>query len=133
MRYLDANVFCFAALDSGPEGEHARKILTETNLGTHPAITSVLTLDEVAWTIRKEASHENALKEGSRLLGYPNLYILDVKAKHWATALDLMEKHTTLQPRDALHAAVAIDAGVFTIVSTDSDFDALPQLDRIPL
>ena len=41
-----------------------------------------------------------------------------------------MEKNTALKPRDALHAAVALDAPSATILSTDEDFDAIPGLKR---
>lgn len=133
MRYLDANVFIYAALYTGDEGDAARQILRDTGAGVPPAVTSVLTLDEVAWVIRRQEDHAAALRETSRLLAFPNLFLLDVKPKHMVVALGLMESYPRLRPRDALHAATALDAGVFSICSTDADFDVVPQLTRIPL
>lgn len=133
MRYLDANVFIYAAASSDAFGDNARHVLRHMVSGARPAVTAVLALDEVAWAIRKIAGTDVAVLETTRLLGLPHLTVLDVKAKHMVAALDLMERHASLRPRDALHAAVAIDAGVFTIVSSDDDFDVVPELTRTGL
>lgn len=133
MRYLDANVFIFAANAKGREGAVAAKVLRDTVSGRYPAVTAVLTLDEVAWAIRRLIDRETALRETTRILSLPHVTVLDVKPRHMVTALDLMERHPRLQPRDALHAAVAMDAGVYSIVSSDPDFDAIPELERVAL
>ncbi|MBW3583499.1 MAG: PIN domain-containing protein [Euryarchaeota archaeon] len=83
--------------------------------------------------LRKLSDHQTALRETSRIVSLPHLTILDVKPKHMVAALDLMQHHPRLRPRDALHAAVAMDAGVYSIVSSDPDFDAVPELGRVAL
>lgn len=133
VQYLDANVFCLAALYEGPKADQARTLLHKTIGGDQPAITAALTLDEVAWNIGKAAGRDVGIRQATRLLGVPSLTVLDVKTRHMVMAFDLMETHASLRPRDAIHAAVALDAGVYSIVSDDDEFDVIPQLNRIHL
>lgn len=129
MRYIDSNIFIYAALYSGEKAEHARKILSDVVKG-YSAITSTLVIDEVIWNIWKEADRETAIKEGIRIFELPNLNVLSVNREDMYFALNLMKKHQKLKPRDAIHLAVSIHAGVFRIVSDDSDFDDISEIER---
>lgn len=133
MRYLDANVFVYTALYEGPLAEKAIALLRRIVVGDEKAVTATLTLDEVVHVIRKHGAQEAALEEGHRILAMPNLRVLPVGPETIRAALRLMERVPQLRPRDAIHAATAIEAGVFTIVSDDQDFDRIPELSREPL
>lgn len=130
LRYLDANVFVFAVLDEGVRGERARELLRAVAVEDEPAATSALTIDEVVWILQGQGPREVAVREGQRLMGLPNLRIFDVSAEDTFDALSLMEEHDTLDPRDAIHAAVAIGHGVYTVVSDDPDLGVVPELER---
>lgn len=130
MRYLDANVFIFAVLDEGPRGDRARELLRAVTTEDEPAATSALAIDEVVWTLQGEGPREVAIREGQRLMGLPSLQIFDVTAEDTFSALSLMEDEDKLDPRDAIHAAVAIGHGVYTMVSDDPDLDAVPKIER---
>jgi len=129
MRYLDSNVFVYAAIYTGKKAENARDMLKSVVKGA-PAITSSLVIDEVVWAIWKEAGRERAVREGMRMLRLPNLSIVAVDAKDTYFAMELMRKYTKLKPRDAIHLAVSINSGVFTIVSDDPDFDSVKEVKR---
>ncbi len=129
MRYLNANVFIYAALYSGKKADHAREILKEMVEGKG-AITSTLTIDEVVWVVWKESNREKAIKEGVRLLELPNLKVLSVDVGDTYLALNLMNKYQKLNPRDAIHLAVSLRAGVYRIISDDSDFDEVGEIVR---
>ncbi len=130
MEYLDSNVFIFAALDNGNKGEAARGILHNIVKG-NLVITSTLTIDEVIWAMWKETKdRENAIEQGLRILEFPNLKVVSVDSNDVYFALNLMKKHQKLKPRDAIHLAVSIHAGVFRIVSDDSDFDDISEIER---
>jgi predicted nucleic acid-binding protein len=49
-----------------------------------------------------------------------------------ALALNLIRKYQ-LDPRDAIHAAIALTAKAKTVVSTDAHFDRIKELKRKPL
>lgn len=131
--YLDANVFIFAILNDGEKGDAARDLVTAVVKGDEGAVTSTLTVDEVVWSVMREEPREVALAEGRRLVTMPNLRHLDVGRGEVAMSLMLMDAHEELDPRDAIHAACAISHGVYTVVSDDPDFDAVPDLERRPL
>lgn len=98
-----------------------------------PAATSALAIDEVVWTLQGEGPRDVAIREGQRLMGLPNLQVFDVTAEDTFDALSLMEDNDTLDPRDAIHAAVAIGHGVYTVVSDDPDLGAVSEIERIAL
>lgn len=123
-------MFLFAVLDDGVRGDHARSLLRRTVEEGERAATSALTIDEVVWILLKEGPREVAIREGQRLLGLPNLEVLDVTAEAVLDAMSLMEAYRELSPRDAIHGAVAMEAGLYTIVSDDADLDAIPDLTR---
>lgn len=123
-------MFLFAVLDEGDRGDHARTILRRTVQEDERAATSALTIDEVVWILLKEGPRDVAIREGQRLIGLPNLEVLDVTAEAVLDATTLMEAHQELSPRDAIHGAVAMGAGIYTIVSDDADLDAIPDLIR---
>lgn len=132
MRYLDANVFVYPALYEGPLADRAVRVLARVAAG-EGAVTAALTIDEVVHAVRKRGAPEASLHQGHLVLGMPNLRVLPVTADTMRAALGLMERVPPLRPRDAVHAATAIQAGVFTIVSDDKDFDKVPGLRREPL
>jgi predicted nucleic acid-binding protein len=133
LRYLDANVFVFAALDEGSRGDKARELLRSIATEDDRAATSSLTIDEVVWVLQGEGPREVAVREGQRLLAFPNLEVFDVAATDVFDSLAMMEDHERLDPRDAIHASVALNHGVHTVVSDDPDLEAVPDVERRPL
>lgn len=130
MKYLDANIFICAALDQGKRGEISRRILAKLIKGD-PAVTSSLTIDEVVWVMLKETKdRERAIRQGLRILEFPNLKIVSVNSADVYSALKFMKKYPTLKPRDAIHLSVSLNAGIFRIVSDDSDFDDVKEIER---
>jgi predicted nucleic acid-binding protein len=46
-------------------------------------------------------------------------------------AVRLLERHSSLAVRDAVHAATALNHGIETILSADADFDVIDGFTRI--
>lgn len=93
------------------------------------AYTSTIAWGEVVWVIRKIFNFELSLEQERCFLEFPNLKFLSVKKSTILVAHKLLERYK-LKPRDALHAAVAIENGLTEIVSYDIDFDVLKELKR---
>ncbi|MEM2607939.1 MAG: type II toxin-antitoxin system VapC family toxin [Thermoproteota archaeon] len=133
LSYIDSNIFIYPIIydpDSVREAFLAKNLLRKIALGEIEAYASPVTWDEVAWVVRKVLGVNSSLNQGRKLLSFPNLKILPVKKTTVLKAQDLMEKYE-LKPRDALHASIALENKVTTIVSYDEDFDKLKEIKRI--
>jgi len=118
MLYLDANVFIYAAINTQEIGEKAGSATKNPT-----SSTSVLTFDEVFWSIKK-LKPELAQETSYALLNFPNLEIIPADRKLALSALKIINEYN-LAPRDALHAATAIASKADCVVSTDAHFDKI--------
>ncbi len=57
--------------------------------------------------------------------------ILAVEERHTSRALDLLLKYRKLSARDAIHIATMEVAGIRLLLSTDTDFDGVIEVQRI--
>lgn len=130
--YIDANILVYAFHPQDhPHQARSRELLLEVLRGG-PAITCALTIDEVVWTLRKGIGRHHAIEAARKVLKTPRLVIAAVHRSHVEQSLELADR-TGLDPRDAIHAAVAIHDGCTQILSDDPDFDAVEDLERISL
>lgn len=131
--YVDSNVFIYPAIydpEAIPESARARARLLEIVSGSIQAYTSALTWDEVTWTIRRLFGSEKAAAQGASFLRLPNLRLLRADIRVVSRAQSIVEDFD-LKPRDAIHAATAIENGIEKILSYDEDFQAIPDLTRV--
>jgi predicted nucleic acid-binding protein len=98
--------------------------------GGWEGVTSSLVLDEVLWSIRRNATKELALETAERIYAIAHLSVIGVSERVPQRALPLMRKYN-LDPRDAFHVATMLEAGITIIVSTDADFDRVKEIRRI--
>lgn len=129
MKYIDSNLFIYAALYSDERGEKARNFIKKVRKGDREAVTSALTFDEVFWKVRKEKDFESALEIGKSFLEMENLTFVEVDDNILRKAYNLIKKYK-LDPRDAIHMACALKKGSNTIISEDEDFDRIKKINR---
>jgi predicted nucleic acid-binding protein len=129
MIYLDANVFVMANLNAEAIGDKARSLLRDVQTGKVDGCTSALTFDELVWAVKKNRTKEDAVLAGEAFLNMPSLKLVAVSGDLLAGALSLMKEHR-LDPRDAIHAASALNEGAKSIVSADRHFDKLKGFKR---
>lgn len=130
--YLDASVFAASTLDSGLNGEKARDIIDAVQNKLIDGYTSVLTFDESVFVVRKFRGFENSLIAGDDFLNIQHLNFIEVTYEIIALAQELIKKYK-IKPRDAIHTACAINNDIKTIISDDSDFDAVKEIERISI
>jgi len=107
-----------------------QKLPLEDRIWGVEAYTSVITWDEVTWIVRRILGVEASVALGRKFLRFPNLKILGIRKTTILKAQEVMEKYG-LRPRDAIHAATAIENKITTIVSYDRGFDSVSGLKRI--
>lgn len=133
--YLDANVFVFACLgsDDDPRTVKAKNLLLNIVDGKETGFTSLLTIDEVVWVIvRQKRDRKLAIEQGLRILHLPIKFVPLITAVS-LKSLRLMQKYPNLSPRDALHAASCVEVKADSLVSDDSDFESITEVDAVKL
>ncbi len=129
MIYLDTNIFVYSAINKSEKGKECIALLTKLIKNDETACTSVLTWDEIVYTIWKKEGKELALEEGRKFFNLPNIILIEATNKIMLKAQELIEKYN-LKPRDAIHAATAILNNCKEIASDDPDFDKVKELKR---
>jgi predicted nucleic acid-binding protein len=128
--YLDAAVFVHALGRDDDLREACRSVLAMVRAETIVAQSSVLTVEEVVHVrSRRLGDRARAVREGRDVASMVALQ--EVGRADLDRALELFGDHPALDPRDAVHAAIAVRIGAPAIISTDADFDALGDAQRI--
>ena len=131
--YVDSNVFLYPIVyepEAVEEARESKDFLLKISEGLVEACTATITWDEVVWVVRKMFGLKPSIELGRKFLEFPNLKFLNIKRSVVFRAQRLMEKYG-IKPRDAIHAATALENGVETIVTYDRDFDRLEEIKRL--
>ncbi len=125
--YVDSNVFIQGIIRNDLDCKNVIiKIAKKEIMG----VTSVLTWDEIVHIVKKFLGKDIAKIEGAKFFTLPNFIFIDAKKDIILKAQKLIEEYK-INPRDAIHIATAIHAGINEIVSEDSDFDVVKEIKRI--
>ncbi len=127
MIYLDANIFVHAMIENSAIGNSCRKLMSKIDDGELIAGTSLLTVDEVVWAIKRHVGYKEGIEYGKKILKSSSLSFLPINRSEVLKSFNMME--IGLRPRDALHAATCLNYGIFSILTTDPDFKKVNELD----
>jgi hypothetical protein len=129
--FVDTNVLVYALGTEHPYREPCRAIVQLLADGRLQGETSVEVIQEVIHV------RERRGMERSATLALGNEYLELFGAVHGFEPLDLERSMALLRtvaqlpPRDAVHAATAINRGIATILSADRHFDAIAGVERV--
>jgi predicted nucleic acid-binding protein len=135
MAYIDSNVFIYPVIyqtEAQPKAKKAKEILLKIESGELSAHTSTLTWDEVVWVVARVLDRDDGIRQGKKLLGFPNLEFINVDEGTLTLAQKLLDKYK-LSPRDSIHVASAIGRKIKGVISDDEDFDKVKEITRTPL
>ncbi len=147
--YLDTMIFHLLLREKDSPAE---LLFRRIQAGDMQAYTSVLTFDELAYRLllarirdKYSGSPLDQLRQNeqklitefhpeieaalTRLQTFPNLALLDFTATDLTTMQQNMSQFH-LRPRDALHLAAMQKVSCMDLVSHDSDFDAISEVNR---
>lgn len=130
--YIDTNIFLNPILydiNKNQEAKKSKNFLEEIITNKKIGFTSVLTWDEFVWIIRKTLGINIAIEKGEQFLVFPNLKIVKLSLTTINRAQDLISNYH-IQPRDAIHAASALENKINKIISFDGDFDIINEIER---
>jgi hypothetical protein len=135
MAYIDSNVFIYPAIyqaEAQPKAKKAKEILLKIENGELAAYTSTLTWDEVVWVVTRVLGRDDGIRQGKKLLGFPNLEFINVDEGTLTLAQTLLDKYK-LSPRDSIHVASALGRKIKGVISDDEDFDQVKEITRTTL
>ena len=130
MILLDANIFMYAAGAAHPHKAPSARMLERVALGEVAAMINAETLQEILHRYRaiKRWTDGRQVYDLTRQL-FPS--VVPICAEMLDRARALLDCHSTLMARDALHAAVVLHEGFDAICSYDRDFDVISGLRRV--
>lgn len=119
MIYLDSNIFVIGANPNDKRQEKAILLLELVEEGEIDAFTSVITVDEVVYTLSSIVSQKKAEKVWGDMMNEPGLQIKDLDKKKTVSARKYFPE---LDPRDALHFQTFKSSEAEKLVTEDKDF-----------
>lgn len=128
--FLDTNVFIYAAGADSPQKQACVGLLRRVASGALDATTSVEVIQELHHVYRRRGRLSEGVALGrdvARLV--PGL--LPITREDVQRSGDLLLALPQLSPRDALHAATALNNGIAVIISTHADLDPIDGLTRL--
>jgi hypothetical protein len=128
--FLDANVLMYAAGAAHPLREPCREALTRAVDQEVSLVTDAEVLQEILYryfSIGRAEVARAVYDSAIRLCDE----VIPIDEGHTSRALELLLEHGELSSRDAIHTATMEDHGLDRLLSTDRDFDALDQVERI--
>lgn len=128
--FLDSNIFLYAMGTEHPEKAPCTRLLELVAGGRVEGVTSSEVLQEVLYVRLRRGSRDDALSavRSVRELVHE---VLPVSEGDVLAACDLLSQYPALDSRDAIHAAVAKNHGISTMVTVDKDFDRIKGLRRL--
>ena len=130
MIFIDANVLMYAAGATHPHKAPSLALLARIARGEVDGATNAEVLQEILHRYRSIGRWE----EGRRVYDLTREIIVAVMPLTVETvdeARSLMDGHSELSARDAVHAAFCRVTGAQAICSYDRDFDRVPGLRRL--
>jgi uncharacterized protein len=124
---LDTSIFIYHFEDHPLYAPLTRRLLAAVRDGKLHAVTSTVTIMEIA--VQPLALGKRAVADEYEvlLLNFPNLDILDVTVAIARRAAEVRAL-TRLKPADALHVAAALQAGATLFVTNDKAIHSLSSL-----
>jgi len=128
--FLDTNVFLCAIGGEGPHRKPCRALLTAVGRGALNGVTNSEVLQEILHVRARRTSIKDATQAARSAAGIVS-EVLSVTAKDMLDACSLLDSHSNLNIRDALHVAVMQNSRIGLLVSVDRDFDSIKTLRRL--
>ena len=128
--FVDTAVFVYAVGADHPYREPCRRLVGALATGDFDGEASVEVVAEfLHQRTRRTGDRTQAARAAQDVAALCVLH--DVTVADLQTAVALFSTHGRLHSRDALHAGVALNRGIGTIITPDTAFDDVPGLTRL--
>lgn len=127
--FIDTNVFIYAQGEAHKYKSPCQIIMRLIALDELYAVTSTEVLQEILYRYAYLRKKELGLQMVQNILAIIH-EVLPVEKADVLLALELLRCHSSINSRDALHAAVALHSGFKYVLSADKHFDRIRGLQR---
>lgn len=128
--FVDANIFMYTVGVLHPHKAPSIRLLESIAGDGVESVTDAEVLQELLyryWAIKQLAQGVAICDQAVRVIQT----ILPVGLSDVSVAKQLLMQHRTIEPRDAIHAAVMLNHGLTHLYSYDQHFDRIPGLTRL--
>lgn len=126
---LDTAVFVYALGGEHAEREPCRRVIGAARDQLIEPHASWQLVQELVFHRLRHTSRATAVEQARTAADM--LHLHEVDSSVVLRSLDLIMTTDTIQGRDALHAATALELGISVMVTPDPDFDQVPGLTRV--
>lgn len=132
MILVDANVFMYASGRPSPQRAPCRAFLLRAAQGRteDEACTDVEVLQEILHRYRVVGEPQIGTSMFDEILS-SGMSILPVGERTMRHARAMLDEHTRISTRDAVHAGVMLERGIARVLSYDRGFDAIEGIERM--
>ena len=127
--FIDANVSMYAAGADHPLKAPCLAILDMIARGQLNAVTDAEVTQEIMHRYTSLGQRQRGIEVSQLFLRIVPV-ILPLRREDIETTLDIHARHSHLQARDSVHAAVMLGHHIACIISADRHFDNLPGIER---
>jgi predicted nucleic acid-binding protein len=128
--FIDTNVILYASGSEHPLKQPCVLLLEKMIAESLDAVISVEVIQEILHRYSSLRRAETGVLLARKTMGIFRP-LLPVEPNDMQLATDLFERYKGISGRDAVHAAVSLNNGINHIISTDRDFDAIKEIDRV--
>lgn len=127
--FVDTSIFAYALGDRHEQRPPSRRVIEQAAAGHIVLHASVELVQELLHHRMRRGDRNSALRQARPAADLCILYPFDHTVL--SRAIDLVAA-SPLRGRDAVHAATALEHGIPKLLSSDTDFDVVPGLGRVP-
>lgn len=129
--FVDVNLPMYAAGAPHPLREPARRVIRAIATGQLAAVTDAEVFQEILYRYLHIGEREKGFRVFDRFYRIMIGRILPVEEADVLHARGLAERYPALSPRDLFHLAVMVRHGLTEIITADTGFDAIAEVQRI--
>lgn len=128
--FIDTCVPMYAAGKNHIYQEPCRHIISAIGEDKLNAVMDVEVIQEIVYRFQAIGRRNEGIELAHTLLSLID-HVLPISRTDMMHALTLQQSYPWLAPRDAIHVATMIGAGLQTVISADRHFDQLSEVQRI--
>lgn len=129
--FIDVNIPMYAAGTTHPLREPSQRVIKAIAAGQLDALTDAEVFQEILYRYLHIGEREKGFRVFDLFYRIMLGNILPIEDMAIQLARELAEQYPAMSPRDLIHLAVMLHQNIQTIITTDTGFDSVKEIQRI--